>query len=374
MPKKILFAIPTNTSGGAERVMTSLVNYSVNAGYDVMFVNFDKDSSFYPLNPKVYVKKLDIGFCGEQGFRKQIIAPIVELKRFLAVRRLIKEEKPNLIIAFLKTSEILFGINALMLHIPFVTSIRNDIGAYKGVLNLFRKFAYPKADLIVCQTKAVEKSLRQWINCKTIVLPNPIASTAVNKENYINKERDRRIIAVGRLCEQKNFELLIRTMKDVYSKNPDLCGYNVEIFGEGADRSKLQSLVDELKVSQVKLCGIVPNALAANNSAALYIMSSNFEGFPNTLVEAMANGIPSISTNFPSGAAEELIGSDNECGMLIPVGDANALENAIIYMLRHNKEAEEKATHALERVSEFDCDFVCKKWMHYADEIIESRQ
>lgn len=368
--KKILFATPTNTSGGAERVMTSLINYIDEYGYDVVYVNFDKNSSFYKINPRVKVVKLNIGFGNISKLKKLVFSPIVEVKRFIRVRKLLKEEKPDAVVAFLKTSEIIFGINALNLKIPFVTSIRNDLSAYKGVLNIFRKFAFPKASLVICQTKAVERSLREKISCNTVVLPNPISPDAVSEYNFFGRERKKKILAVGRLCEQKNFVLLIEALSLTYKAYPEVRNYSIEIYGEGPDREILQELIEARHLNNVTLCGVVPNALAVNNDAALYIMSSNYEGFPNTLIEAMANGIPSISTDFSTGAARELIGNNNENGILVPVGDVTALSNSIVYMLNHAEEAEYKAQRALEKAGEYEKNTVCKRWLYEIEHVI----
>ncbi len=362
--KKLLFAIPSNTSGGAERVMTSVVNYAASQGYEVSFVNFDTDSSFYPISTKVSVIKLGIGFDGKSGLKKVLLAPYIEARRLSAAKKLLKSEKPDVVIAFLKTAEMLFGMAAIQLGIPFISSIRNEYTAYKGTLNMFRKWAYPKAKLIICQSEQVQSSLLSEIKCNTVVLPNPIAPDAVNSNNYLGKVRSKRIISVGRLCSQKNFELLIRAMSCVYQEHPEFQEYAVDIYGQGEDSDKLNKLIEEIGVSDlIKLRGVVPNALAANNNAALYVMASDFEGFPNTLIEAMANGIPAISTDFPSGIARELIGANDERGILVEVGNEEQLKNAIVSVLQNANQAEERAQKAFENSKQFELDAVCSRWL-----------
>lgn len=361
--KKLVFATPTNTSGGAERVITSIANYAADHGFDVSFVNFDKTSSFYELNSNVRIVKLGIEFGTSNRLKKIILSPFVELKRFRSVSQFLKDEKPDVVIAFLKTAEIIFGTNALLLNIPFITSIRNDLSSYKGVINIFRKIVFPKAALVVCQTKLVEKSLKKYINCNTVVLPNPLTLSAVNSNNYIGKIRKKKIVAVGRLCKQKNFPLLIDAVALVYKNHPELREYSLEIYGEGEERENIQALLNEKKLESVRLCGVIPNTLAKNNDAALYVMSSDFEGFPNTLIEAMANGIPSISTDFPSGAAKELIGDNNENGIIVPLKNAKVLSDAISYMLTNPNEAEKKAINALVKTSEYESETVCRHWI-----------
>ena len=219
--KKIIFAIPTNSSGGAERVLTTLANGFAELGYLVYFVNFDKDSCFYHLNGRVKLIKLNIGFhnCGK--IKKLIKVPIVELKRYLAVKKLLKKIKPDVVVAFLKTSEMLFGLASIRLKVPFITSIRNDYGAYKGSLLWFRRWAYPRVKAVVCQTTQVKNSLDSAIACNSLVIPNPIAPEALAEICGIDKIKTKKVIAIGRLDPQKNFALFIDSIYLLVSKHPE---------------------------------------------------------------------------------------------------------------------------------------------------------
>ena len=202
------------------------------------------------------------------------------------------------------------------------------------------------------------------IKCNSVVIPNPISEKAVDEKNYIGRERSNKVIAVGRLCEQKNFELFIESVKLLISRNDEFRNYKFEIFGDGKDKEALSELICKNNLEGiVELKGIVDNAIALNNDAALYVMSSDFEGFPNTLVEAMANGIPCISTDFPSGAASELIGKNNERGMLVPTRDVNKMTDAIENMLFNKELSEKKAILALENVKKYNKKEICDLWL-----------
>lgn len=360
---KLFFAIPTNTSGGAERVLSQIANYAAENGHIVYWINFDRDSNFYKLDSRINIVKLNIVFGRNNKLAKIFMAPVIEYKRFKAVRVLLKKEKPDVVVAFLQLSEMIFGMNCISLKIPFITSIRNDYNAYGFSLRAFRRFAYPQIKTIICQTHNVQKKLKSQISCNSFVIPNPLSNDSVAENDYIGKDRTERIICVGRLCEQKNFELLISAMNKVYIARPELKRFKVEIYGNGTDKNKLLSLINEMGlVDNIKLMGVVPNILARNNDASLYVMSSSYEGFPNTLAEAMANGIPSISTAFSSGAANELIG-DNERGRLVPVGDIDELANAIIDMLSNPSKADELASKAKTYMKQFKSEVICEKWL-----------
>ena len=364
MPKKLLFAIPSNTAGGAERVMSQLANYAASHGVETIWFNYDRDSSFYPLDTNIRVIKADIQFRRQEKLYKKLMSPVLEMRRYMYVRRLLKREKPDAVVAFLKTAEIIFGINAIHQHIPFITSIRNDFSTYGFATRNFRKRYYHAVKLVVCQTEAVARDLEKHIPCRHIVLPNPVDPAAVAGENSIGKPREDRIIAVGRLSAQKNFSMLIRAMDKVYKRAPELSRFTVDIYGVGPLKEQLQGEIDGLGLQdRIRLRGLVQNALAVNQNAALYVMPSNYEGFPNTLVEAMSNGIPSITTDFPSGAGRSLAGGSGERGWLVEVGNQDQLEQAVIDALTRPAEADSRATAALEYVQQFQYENVCRRWM-----------
>lgn len=362
--KTLMFAIPTNCSGGAERVITTVANFCAQNGHKVYFVNFDKDSDMYYIDPKVEVIKMGIGFGNRLKWKKWMkipLVPYIELKRILYVLKLLKRLKPDIVVAFMETAEIIFGLCSVLLRIPFVSSLRNDLTASSGVHHIIRKALFPKAKMIVCQTEKVEMDAHPFYNCLTTMIPNPISPWAVNKHDFIGMERSRRIIAVGRLSGQKNYIMMIDAFAMIADKIPD---YVLDIYGEGADEHKLRSYVKKTRLcNQITFHGVVKNALSVNNDASLYVMSSNFEGFPNALVEAMANGIPAICTDFNTNAARELLGSDGERGLLVPVKDTLALSQAMLQMLHDRNYAEACAKKAKEFVMRYQQDEVCRQWM-----------
>lgn len=359
---KLVFSTPANVSGGAERVITTLANFCAKNGHEVIYINFDSDSNFYELNGKVKIIKLDLNIKGK-GIIKLFSVLRIEVLRFVKIRKILKSEKPDCVIAFLKIAEIFFGINSINLKIPFITSIRNQYSSYSGILVLFRKIFYPHSKYIVCQTEQVKRELDKEIKCNSIVIPNPINNDAVS----IREEKDRckKIIAVGRLCEQKNYALMLDAFSEIHKKKPE---YILEIYGTGEDYNKIKSRIIELELQDtVYLRGVCKNPLASNNDAVLYIMTSNYEGFPNTLVEAMANGIPVISSDFTTGAASDLIGKNNLRGLLFEVNNKEALVDAVMYALDNPLEMNEKADRALEYVQCFKEEVIASKWL----EIIE---
>ena len=355
-----MLIIPTNTSGGAERVLCQLANYFAKRGIRVTFVNFDSESNFYTINQDVEYIKLHTQFKSSKKCLKILEAPVREIQRFCKIRNLIKEIKPDVVIPFCEMAEVLTIPNCLMLKIPFCVSVRNDYSEYYWYMKILSKLTYGRAKLVVCQTEAVRNILLESVKCRTVVIYNPLDETTYDKSANV-KERRPILINVGRLSPQKNQKLLIRAFSRLSSIRPD---YYLHIYGCGELEPELSKLIVELHLERrVILKGVMNNAIMANNDATAFIMSSNFEGFPNTLVEAMANGIPSVSTNFSTGAAKMLL-QDGESGWLVAVDNEQELLDAMLDVIDHPTLAEKKAKKAL-YVREFlNSDVICQQWIN----------
>lgn len=363
--KRILLIIPTNTSGGAERVMCQLANEFSKKDIKVCLANFDSNSEFYPISEKVKWVKMGLEFKRKQKWRKIAEAPAIEIKRFLFIRKLIKEFKPDIVLPFLEMAELLTIPNCLTMNVPFCVSIRNDYSSYFYYMKLLSKYTYQKARLVVCQTEAVRQMLLKTVKCNTAVIENPLDEASYSSKPYTGSRR-KVIINVGRLTPQKNQKMLIDVFHTISNEFPE---YKLHIFGDGELRNELQLQIDQYGLqSRIVLKGIVPNALKENNDAALFVMSSDFEGFPNTLAEAMANGIPVISTDFNTNAARTLL-KNGACGSLVPVGNENVLKTTIQHALLDWELTEQKAHRGLYVKEQLNAEKIAQVWI---DKILEA--
>ena len=352
----IVFVIATNTSGGAERVISILCNYFVEIGECVTLINFDKESDFYKIDNRVKTIKLaqkhsDIETCKSRIYRQfKILSYLI---------RELKQIHPDVIIPFLFNSELPTILASRWLHIPCITSVRNSPEVYPKYQRSFRRFFYPRLAGIVLQSQAVLNHPDFKRVCNKTVIMNPLSFEIKHRNN------DRipgKIISVGRLNKQKNHELTIRAVCELKTEFPEI---ELHIFGTGELENELNKVAQEYSVGNcIVFHGAVPNAIEKNQDAQLFVMASDFEGFPNALVEAMACHIPVVSTDFDTGVARELIGND-ENGYLIEIRNKEQLKNKLRYALTNLSETEKKADKASDICEKLDYKVIGQQWKSF---------
>lgn len=353
-----MFVIDSNLAGGAERVIAILVNYLAEKKYHVILLNFDKESNFYPINKNVEIIKLASKYSEIERLNNKVIKKLMIIRK---TRTEIKRCKPDVVIPFLFASELAVIPYCVRKSIPCITSVRNDANVYPKYQRFFRRHYYPKLSRVVFQSHAVRnhKDYRQLDN--SCIIPNPLDMKLI-EEREVSIDSNK-IISVGRLTNQKNHGLTIQVMYKLVKEYPDL---HLHIYGSGPLKEELQNKINKLNLQKnVFLEGVIENAQYVNRDAAAFIMASNFEGFPNALLEAMACHIPSICTNFKSGTAEEALLS-GEAGWLIEVGNAIELEHAIRECISNVELAEKKAKLAILQCKKYSVNVIGNCW----DEIL----
>lgn len=319
MAKKITFVIPSLGSGGAERVISSLANELVQRGYNVSIVLVIVREQKYVIDHRVSIHCLD---CIEDQDK-----PVVKrcLLRFSKLRRIMKQLNPDVVISFLSENNIDVCLSAIGLKIPVIVSERNDpaVDPASRLKQILRRFAYLRANGFVFQTPDARSYFSHRIQKKSTIILNPLTSTIAEA---FHGEREKRIVAVGRLAHQKNYPALLESFSGFSKKYPE---YVLDIFGQGPLEQSLQKQIHAMELDgAVTLKGFCADVHNAIRKASIYVLSSDFEGMPNTLIEAMSLGLPCISTDCPCGGPRMLI-QNGENGILVPVGDAVALENAM---------------------------------------------
>ena len=359
---KITLVISALNTGGAERVITTLANAWAEQDENVSLITFQEPGyqSFYPLNPGVNLRNLNLRVKNRFYCPNLLVSLWKLLKRAWFLRQFLKKQKPDCVIAFLDTVNITTILATLGLKIPVIVSERVDPSQHPiGPLqNFLRKLTYPLADHIVVQTTQIQDYFPKKLHPRISIIPNPVAlpSNGSPLPNIDYKRKN--IIAIGRLETQKGFDLLLQAFSAVHDKQPE---WELVIWGEGSERPVLEALRANLKLkAYVHLPGLTNNIVQVLSEGSLFVLSSRYEGFPNSLCEAMGVGLPVIAFDCGSGSADII--RHNIDGLLVPAQNVNALTNAMLQLIENIELRKQYGKRAKEIIERFSLKKILKKW------------
>jgi glycosyltransferase involved in cell wall biosynthesis len=346
------------TCGGAERVISTMANYWSSKGWEINLLTLDdgKVPPFYDLDSQICHTPLGIVI----NSSNPSAAIWNNLKRIQKLRSAIINSKPNVVISFMITTNVIVLLATRWLKVPVVVSERNDPArsSIGRIWKQLRQWTYPFADRIVVQTKRAGDYFSSKLQKRICVIPNPVLLPPYETELSDKLLGERSLIAMGRLVPQKGFDLLLEALAKLKDRYPE---WTLTILGEGELRPQLESLRNELGLDdRVHFPGRVKNPYEFLQQADIFIMSSRFEGFPNALCEAMACGLPVISTDCPNGPKEII--HDGINGILVPNKDVSALAAAMERLMSDEKERQCLADRAKEVTETFSLEKVMSLW------------
>lgn len=351
---KVLLLTAVMEGGGTERVIAVLANYMAARKHDVTILMTAGEKVVYELNPAVNVISLGGRTGGSIGKR---------LDRIRAIRRYYKKDAKRLIVSFGTETNLFALIAGIGLKNKILVSERNDPNRcnYQGLRNAI----YTLADGFVFQTKEAMECFERRMTARGEVIPNPVKE---GLPTSFKGERKKQIVAVGRLEPQKNHKLLIQAFSDFYKKHPD---YSLVIYGKGELEEELKVLSEEKDVSNaVVFAGFATDVIDKIRDSAMYVLSSDYEGISNSLMEAMAIGMPVISTKCPIGGSELLI-RDGVNGLLVSVGDKAALSDAMCRIAEDEAVAVKMADEAEKVREDYSSEKICGKWLLFMSKYCE---
>jgi len=365
---KVTLIISSLSSGGAERVMSMLANHWSQDKYDITLITLASvDLDFYHLSNKVRRIPLDLMKPSKSSFH----AVIAVFSRLKAIRSAIKNSEANIVISFVDRTNILTILSSRWLNVPVIVSERTDPRHHKiGLIwNFFRKLLYKYSDALIVQTMAV----KEWANnelpgVNAFSLPNPVEIPDSDIVGNHELMEGKVIVSVGRLGFEKGHDVLLRAFKLCHQKDMN---WRLVIFGDGPEKPALESYIKEHNLSDfVYLPGRILNPNEILPLAKIFVLPSRYEGFPNALLEAMASGLPVISTNCDSGPSE-IISNGND-GMLVPVDDAQALANILLKLMASPSDRKRLGSAALHTVQRYEIGNVIKMWESVIYEVLDN--
>lgn len=351
---KICFVIGTLNYSGAEKI----ARYLIEALYkkyncEIGLILISGEGPYPELD---YVKQFPIHAKGNKF--QQVYS------RQKQIRKIVKDGNYDVVVSF----GVKFNLDAMealmMTDKKVILCERNDpySDPHRKILRLRRSFVYRFAAGYVFQTKRIGLFFGEKIYKKGVVIPNFIENRL---DNLYSEKNGKNIVLTARLDDvQKNISMLLRAFS-IFSKDND---YKLYIVGDGPDKKKFEKYIENNHLEERVILTGRQNVYEYLKIAQIFVLPSNYEGMPNSLIEALASGIPCIATDCSGGGAAELI-TDHVNGSLIPVNDEKAMASAL-EELANNKELREQYSREGYKLNDrLDFNKIIQMWIDYIERV-----
>lgn len=354
--KKIIFFIATLCSGGAERVVSILSHELVERGYVVEILTYFNELVFYKIDDRVHILSV-VDQTNSSNFFRNI----------LWIRSYLKKNA-SIVVSFLAKFNMTVLFATVFTNIPVIVSERTDPRRGSWFYRFIRDKIYLLAKHVIVQSQLGKNYFLENSNTKITVIYNPVdVRFYAGKALSTNKEKI--IVSVGRLIPVKNQKMIIMAFSEIHKQFPD---YKMVIYGEGPSRKELEILIRNLGLEKkISLPGNITNIFEKLMSAELFVLSSEYEGMPNALLEAMCIGLPVISTKV-SGAVDVINNKVN--GILIDNNSILQLASAMSQLLTDQNTRYKYAVNATELCKILNVDNIIQKWTIIIEEEINNAQ
>lgn len=359
--KNIAFLISNiDNGGGTERVSLLLADYLCEKGYNVTFFSYyGKGETFFRHNPRVRV----IGFY-QKGLSMRIVRH------------------------FYPTNDQLLHFLLKLLRIDVIIDVDMGQAMYSSAAIQGTKCKHITWDHFNYYENAKSESREKGFDCCKKFSNKFVVLTKADKETYIKNEgldktfieqiynpltieeglstkKDRRkiVVAAGRLEKQKGFDLLLQAWSKIEHNHP---GWNLEIYGQGSEENNLKTLIKDLGIKNVSLCGRTNDIKSKFAESSIFALSSRFEGFGLVIVEAESMGLPIVSFDCPMGPSE--IVDDGENGYLVSPNDIDAFAEKLSLLMENEEIRDRFGRESLNVAKRFRKEVIFPKWI----ELIES--
>lgn len=315
---RLTFVMPGLGAGGSEHVVSMLANHYVNQGVQVRLACFQPfdEQPYYALNPDVRLINL-----GKALPPKNLIGrSLGMLRRYRLLKSELSDHRPEVVVSFLTRTNVLTSLAADALGIPVIVSERNNPDRQKvgATWSAIRRYAYARSDALVTMTRGAASYFSPTPQRTDMVIPNHAVARGSVRTFDAN---GRNLVAVGRLVEQKGFDLLLQAFARLAPRFPD---WRLTIWGEGPLRAALEQQRAALGLEmRVSFPGVTREPGGWTKEADLFVLSSRYEGWGIVVGEAMAAGIPTVAFDCPWGPAEMI--DHGRTGLLAPDQDVEGL-------------------------------------------------
>lgn len=346
--ENIVFVVSCMGKGGAQRVISNLANYLCDMHNITIILLFSSEIN-YDLDSRIMIRDYSVSKL------LKIISPfllILKLRSFFKTYR-----KKNIkIVAFLTKVNLITILANIGLSNTMIISERNDPknDRRNKIILFLSALLYPLANAIVFQTEYAKKFFSKRIQNKSQIICNPVVIPDVCYE--VNDQKN--IISIGRLIPQKNHIMLINAFSQIAESYRHI---NLLIYGEGFLRDKLEEKIKSLQLSnRILLNGVVDNINDELYKSMIFVLSSDYEGQSNALLEAMAIGMPCITTN--CSGINEII--DNTNGILISQNNVEELVDALVKLINNREIRSVIGSNARKSMNRFTVEEISLLWLN----------
>ena len=365
---KILFHLNCLEQGGAERVVSNLANQFAKEGDDIIVATEWQGENEFQLDNKV--RRIHVGLKEQDEGKNRILKVWIRIKY---LRKCIRDEKPDIVIAFAHKANYRALTATIGMKVPVVISVRTDpIGHYDSISDKIQiPLLFPRAAGCVFQTQGQREFFPKYLQKKSRIILNPV------NDKYLNvpkpEAREKTVAQPGRLVDFKNQPMLLKAFVKVHEKHPD---YDLKIYGpDSFDGTKeiLEGIIKEHHAeSFIHLMGGSDELEKQLPKASVYAFSSDWEGLPNALLEAMALGMPIVATDCPCGGPKTVI-QDGVNGLLVPIKDEEAMAEGIDRLIEDRELAERLGQNARKISEKINGVSIIAQWRRYIGEIISEQ-
>lgn len=356
--KKILIVISKINYGGAGKMVSFLANNLSRLGHEIIIFTFASNDIHYYLDKNIN--------CVSMNYNKDCTV-FKKISPIFKTRKLIKDTNPDVIISFLNNANFISILASFFTKVPVIICERSDPYHENNIsLKIMRSF-YRFAEGAVFQTRGAKEYYNKIVQQKSKIIPNPV--TIKREKRLPFKERKNEIAFVARFnVKQKRQDLMIKAFKKVLKTHKN---YKLVFYGDGPDMDKIINMAREYNIlKNVIFAGKVNNIQKVLKKSKLFVLTSDYEGIPNALIEAMAVGLPVVTTDCSPGGAELLV-KNKVNGIIVPRGNANEIAEAITFLLSNPVIAEELGERAQEIITSFSPFKIIKEWDDYIDGIVK---
>lgn len=348
---KLTFVTSTLHAGGSERVMSLLANTFAQKGYEVEIVCINKHLVFYPIDEKVKV-----------WFAEDEVKSLSILKKVLWLRNHIKNDRPDVVIAFMLEVYCVTLASLIGVSVPVISSERIDPHFFGRAKGLLRWLLLRRTTHLVVQTVRIKDFYSAKLQSRTTIIPNPVTDKVFSLKPTLKQKR---IIAVGRLAYQKNYPMMFRAFAKVHHDFPD---WQLVVYGNGPQKDEIRGVIERLGMEgHIILAGKSDHVVEEMNKSSLFVMSSDYEGMSNALLEAVCVGLPVISTDV-SGARDLITEGVN--GYIVPVGNERALTLALSSMLSSPEKMDEMGRQSKALAPRFREEQIVGQWEELIKKVV----